>query len=233
MDIQVKYYKTQNENNSVGLFITSRTEYWLERVRLSIHPPLGEEINCLFDDIQNVSIILGFDKIDSDIFNSVITEISKKNVITDLGIHNSVINVNLDSTLLVDKLYIGESTTMDLDSAQIDAKEITFLSLKTFKGFFLSKFPNVQSLTIWEDKNRINELLEVFFNIKELILTSSNVEILDFKLVMRLNNVDLRYCNKLTSIEVGAKHKIQRLIVQKSKNYFPSINLQHIVKIFK
>lgn len=42
-NMQVKYYITRNKNNSLGLFVTSRFEYWLDRVRLSTHLPLGEE----------------------------------------------------------------------------------------------------------------------------------------------------------------------------------------------
>lgn len=227
--MDVKYYITKYDDG-IGLFVTSRTDYWQERCRLRISPSLGEEIAHL-KDVKGQTVVLGFDQIDSKVFNGVVEEVSTLNTIKELAIHNSKIHVDFTATLSIDHLYIGEKVALDLHASQIESKEVTFLNLKTFKGRVLSKFPATESLTVWYDRDNINKLIESFYNVQKLVVTHCNVEMLDLGLLSRLTVINLAYCRNLTKINVLEKHSLEIITVQTSKKYVPSIDLQSYVRI--
>lgn len=95
--MDVKYYITKYDDGGIGLFVTSRADYWQERCRLRISPPLGEEIAHL-KDVKGQTVVLGFDQIDSKVFNGVVEEVSMLNTIKELAIHNSKIHMDFTAT---------------------------------------------------------------------------------------------------------------------------------------
>jgi len=227
--MKIKYYLNIDSNGRSTLFVTGRYEFWLNKVKLNISPPLGTEIFSLEDEIEADSINLGFDFIEAKDFEDVLRKMMNKRTINDMGIHDCNLNIKSDFCLTLNHLYIGNNVNINMTLWNIIVNEVTFLSLKTFKGCFPPSIPSVRELTIWDDKNGVNEYLKVFSNISKLSLTNSNIEVLDLKLVLKLKEAHLAYCRKLKNVEVNEKNEIVKIIVKHCKNYIPTDKLKNII----
>ncbi|MGA6121696.1 hypothetical protein [Sphingobacterium anhuiense] len=226
----IKYYLNTDDSGISTVFVTGRSEYWLEKVRLEISPPLGKEIVNIDDYIDlEQTIGLGFDFVNSEDFQVIFIKMTKNRFIKDLGFHNCHIDLKFDCCLTLDHLYIGENVNIDMTSWNIITNKITLLSLKTFKGYFSSSIPSVEKLTIWDDKDRLTEVLKVFYNIKTLSLTNSNIEDLDLNHLLRLIEANLAYCKKLKTIEANKQHEIKKIILRRCNKYIPSKEMKNLV----
>lgn len=84
-------------------------------------------------------------------------------------------------------------------------------------------------MTIWDDKDRLTEVLKVFYNIKTLSLTNSNIEDLDLNHLLRLIEANLSYCKKLKTIEANKQHEIKKIILRRCNKYIPSKEMKNLV----
>jgi len=231
--MKIKYYLNTNEEGCTTLSVTSRSEYWLNEVELNTSPSLGTEIFDLEKDINNDSISIGFDGVEANIFRYVIEHINIQRSIKILAIHNSDIEIDLTLSLNLDHLIIGLNNNINMSKWNINAREITFYSLKTFKGILPNSFSIVEKLTVWDDKNRINDLLKLFVLITELKITNSNIEELDLKSLKQLKMAHLAHLNKLVNIEIPSPNKLERIIVEKCKKYIPTDEIKNTINIVK
>lgn len=216
--MEIKYYVINDDLKGISsLLVTSRFEYWQNRVKLQISPPIGAEIFNL-EDIKFKSISIGFDAVDAKTFQSVMDWVeSHKCSISDMGISECNLTNISKKKLYLNRLAIEENVYMNLSDFEFRVLEVHFLSLKTFKGNFTSDFSSVEKLIVWHDKDKSDELVQQFKNITSLSITHSNVQKLSFLHLKNISRIELAYCRNLKSIFFDPSQKAIRLMVTKSK----------------
>ncbi|GEM_PF-1695740 len=231
--MDIKYYVNTKESSSVSLLVTSRAEYWLNRVKLETTPPIGTEIFDLAKDIKSNSVNITFDNIDSAVFNFVVNEFALSKSICNLAIQNSNIEIGLKLSFCADHLIIGEGCNINMSLWSVNIREFSFLSLRTFKGIFPKNFSSIDKLTIWYINDKLKGVLELFDNISELNIIHGDIKDLNLSLFSKLEKVYLSHLVKLEKIEIDGNTKPMEVIITKCKRYIPSEDIKNNVNIIK
>ncbi len=197
-----------------GLIVTNNFEEIQKKMDLGIFPKstyIKTEIHDLSKfDFQTISLNY-LNSFAFESFKSIFSQYSFQIV----SIHNSTIDlkeVEINTTHLV----IGEKVKVNLLECNfIGLDEITFLSVKTFKGMILESFRNVEKMILWHENNKSNDILKLFPNLIELQIYNGNVVDLFLTENRKLKKLQLHNLPKLQRLE--KPNDIEELIVERCK----------------
>lgn len=171
---------------------------------------------------------IGFTKVDNSYFQTI-KSIFSSFKFKGLAFHDS--NIDLSNvTIDVRELFIGEKSKLDISTKNFKGlEEITFLSIKSFKGKVLDQFDTVKKAIFW-DSTKIS-LAEMFPNIKELTVNKGSLTELDLRNNKNLEILDVHYCTKLEKILLPAHHKLNDILIENCKNLDIS-NLPSLARVW-
>lgn len=211
MDTNI-YYTPEDK----GVTITSdfaEIKKWMD---LGVNPKV-EYIPITVSDLNKYEITeIGFDKIDDEYFKGL-KEIFSQLQLKTISFHGSVLDLS-GVVINVKELFIGEKSKINLSSNNFkNLEEITFLSLKTYKGKILNKFDTVKKAVLW-DTTKTSTLLEMFPNLVELTINKGSLIELDLRNNKELEKIGIHYCTKLERVLLYDDHKLQEIFVENCKN---------------
>lgn len=219
------YYDIKNQ----GLLIISDFEEKQKLMDLGVDPKIEyKKINA--SEIINYKIKnVGFDRIQNELFQFI------KDIFLGLKLKTVVFHessVDLSDTIIdVQHLLIGEKSKIEISSKNFKyLEEITFLSLKSFKGKVLDKFDAVKKAVLW-DSTKIFTLPEMFPNLKELTINKGSLTELDLSNHEDLEKLDVHYCSKLERILVSNNHRLNDIFIENCKN-LDITNLPSLARIW-
>lgn len=191
----------------------SEIKKWMD---LGIHPKV-EYIPITISELSQYEInSVGFDKIDNNYFQTIKELFSKLNL-TSVAFHESTLDLS-DVIIAAQELFIGEKSKINILAKNFEnLKEVTFLSVKTFKGKVLDTFESVKKLTVW-DNTKTSTLPEMFPNITELIVNKRSLTELDLTKNKNLEKLEIHYCSKLEQILLPENHKLKEVVIENCKN---------------
>jgi hypothetical protein len=216
--------------DSRGALATSNFEEIQKRMDLGIDPKVDyKKIN--FSDFDKLKIKdLGFEKISNEYFQQFATIFSKHEFET-VSFHDSIIELS-DVPLRAKHLIIGDNSKINLSVKNFEnLEELTFLSLKTFKGKILDSIPSVKKIIIWYENNKANSTLSKFPNLVELWINNGSLTELVLTENPALKTLHLNRCTKLEIIKLRTNQLLETVVVEGSKKLDTS-NLGTNVKIF-
>lgn len=210
MDANI-YYNHKNE----GLFITSDSEKVQKEINLGLYSNTNFEKIHLSNLDQYTVKGIGFDKVDDTYFQNI-KYIFSKYEFEVIAFHRS--NVNIDNIKINTKnLIIGNSSKINFGSEHFsNLKEISFLSVKTFKGRILDKINSVEKLILWYENKKSNEILLSFPNLKEFYIYNGTIIELNLTKNPLLEKLQLHRCTKLENVIVHPEHCLKKVIVESS-----------------
>lgn len=188
-------------NDQNDILITTRIDYWLEKIKLGIFPKQNYLLIDEKDVLNNKNIVnISFDKIvsveDINYFLELFKSNSDKQVIAFHECKSKEITKYYSKHLV-----LGEKCFLPINVENTEiVEEITFLSLKTFKGKISSLIYNVKTLNVWNDKGKLNEIVLAFTDLRVLKIYNSDVQILDLTQFLNLVSVEIYNCKKLEII---------------------------------
>lgn len=138
--------------------------------------------------------------------------------IESISFHNCTIDYKLFPVFdNVKYLTIGDSMKMDLSFSHFpNLVDVTFLSVKTFKGKILDEFESVKKLILWYENKKSNDILEKFPKLKEFWINNGSVVELDITQNSYLEILELHRCIKLEKVIVPARNSLKKVIVEAS-----------------
>ncbi|MBV8327824.1 hypothetical protein [Chryseobacterium sp.] len=199
-----------------GISITSNFAEIQRQMDIGLEPKI-EYIPIAISDLSKYKIRgLGFEKIQDEYFQSI------KNLFSGLKLeavsfHESNIDLS-DVTIHVQHLLIGEKSKVNLSNDNFkDLEEVTFLSLKSFKGKVLNQLDTVEKAVLW-DSPKGSSLPEMFPNLKELTINKGALIKLDLRNNKDLEKLDVHLCTKLEQILLPDQHKLKEVFIENCKN---------------
>lgn len=93
-------------------------------------------------------------------------------------------------------------------------KEITFLSVKTFKGKILDTLGSVEKLILWYENKKSNSILAMLHNIKEFYIYNGSLIELDLTGNPRLERLQLHRCLKLEKVVLNPSARLRNVIIE-------------------
>jgi hypothetical protein len=216
--------------DSRGAIATSNFEEIQKRMDLGIDPKVDYK-KISFSDFDKLKINdLGFEKIANEYFQQFATIFSKHEFET-VSFHDSVIELS-EGTLRAKQLIIGDNSKINLSVKNFaNLEEITFLSLKTFKGKILDYIPSVKKMVIWYENNKANSILSKFSNLVELWINNGNLTELVLTENSALKTLHLNRCAKLEVVKLKTNQLLETVVVEGSKKLDTS-NLGTNVRVF-
>lgn len=201
--------------NEKGLIATKNFEEIQKKMDLGIFPKstyIKVEIHDLSKfDFQTIALN-DINSFDFQYFKSIFSKYSFQIV----AIHNSIIDlegveINTRHLVIGDKVKVNllERNFMGLD-------EITFLSVKTFKGIILERFIDVKKLILWYENSKSNDILKLFPNLIELQIYNGNLVDLFLTENRKLKKLQLHNLPKLQRVEIKPDD-LDELIVERCK----------------
>jgi hypothetical protein len=119
---------------------------------------------------------------------------------------------------MVKYLTIGNSVKMDISFSYLpNLVDITFLSVKTFKGKILDKIESVEKLILWYENKKSNEILSMFPNLKEFYIYNGSIVELDLSANPLLERLQLHRCIKLEKVILNPTTQLKDVIVEACK----------------
>lgn len=196
-----------------GILITSDFADIQKRMDIGMDP-ITEYIQISISDFDKYIVKgFGFDKVDNDYFQSIKQEISKYHF-EAIAFHESTIDL-FDVVLDVKHLIVGDKSKINLSSNNFkNLKEITFLSVKTFKGKILDKFKNVEKLILWYENQKSNIILENFPNLKEFYIYNGSIVQLDLTENPLVERLQLHRALKMEKVLLPPTIHLKRVIVE-------------------
>lgn len=208
MDTNI-YYSLKEQ----GIFVTSDFEERQRRINLGMFPKIDYEKidipnldNYIFNEIA-------FDKIDNDYFQNI-KEIFSKYTFETIAFHETMADLS-DVVLDVQHLIVGEKSKISLSEKNFkNLKEITFLSVKTFKGKILDRFKDVKKLVLWYENQKSNIILENFPNLKEFYIYNGSIIELNLIENPYIERLQLHRCIKMEKVVLSPKIHLKKVIVE-------------------
>ncbi|MBT2621908.1 hypothetical protein [Chryseobacterium sp. ISL-6] len=186
---------------------------WMD---LGVNPKI-EYIPMTISDFSKYGIKgIGFTKVDNNYFQTIKGIFSDFNF-NSVAFHNSTVDLS-NVTIDVRELFIGDKSKIDISAKNFkNLKEVTFLSVKTFKGKVLSPLDSVEKAVLW-DSTKASTLPEMFPNLKELTINKGGLTELDLINNKNLERLDIRLCSKLERILLPDNHKLNYVFIENCKN---------------
>lgn len=203
------YYDPKNP----GLLITSNFAEIKKWMDVGVNPMIDyKEISI--SEINNYKIKdIGFDKVDNDYFQSI-KEIFSKYHFETVAFHETTADLS-DIVLDVEHLIMGDKSKINLSEKNFkNLKEITFLSVKTFKGKILDKFKNVEKLILWYENKKANDILEHFPNLKEFYIYNGSIVELNLSKNPHIERLQLHLCIKMEKVILPTDIHLKKVIVE-------------------
>jgi len=196
-----------------SIFITSNFAEIQRRMDIGMYP-ITEYIQTSILDLNQYLIRgIGFDKIENVYFQSI-KEIFSKYHFEAIAFHETTADLS-DLVLNVEHLIIGDKSKINLSEKNFkNLKEITFLSVKTFKGKILGKFGNVKKLILWYENKKSNDLLEHFPNLKEFYIYNGAILKLTLTASPYIERLQLHRCIKLEKVILPPEMHLKKVIVE-------------------
>lgn len=199
-------------NDQSDILITTRIDYWIEKIKLGIFPEQNYLLIDEEDVLNNKNLVnISFDKIVTTNINYFL-ELFKNNS------DNQVIAFHECKSKEINRYYakhlvVGEKCILPINVENSETvEEITFLSLKTFKGKVTSLIYNVKTLNVWNDKGKLNEIVLAFIDLRVLKIYNSDVQILDLTQFLNLVSVEIYNCKKLEIINFSENNTANVLL---------------------
>jgi hypothetical protein len=209
--------------------ITSNFAEEKKMMDLGVDPKI-EYIPITISDFSKYEIRgIGFTKVDNSYFQTI------KNVFSDfkfksLAFHDSTVDLS-NVTINVQELFIGEKTKMDISAKNFkNLEEVTFLSIKSFKGKIPDQFDTVRKAVFW-DSTKTSSFPEMFPNLIELTVNKGGLTELDLRNNKKLEKLGVHYCTKLEKILLPDDHKLNDIFIENCKNLDIS-NLPSLARIW-
>lgn len=206
-----------------GILITSNFAEIQRRMDIGMNPKI-EYIKISISDLDKYKIkAFGFEKVDNDYFQSIREEISKYYFET-IAFHETTADLS-DIIFNVKHLIIGDKTKINLSAKNFNGlEEITFLSVKTFKGKILEKFNNVEKLILWYENQKSNIILENFPNLREFYIYNGSIVELNLTENPLIERLQLHRALKLEKVILPSTIELKKVIVE-SCNKLDTSNL--------
>ena len=199
---------------------------WMD---LGVNPKI-EYIPMTISDFSKYEIRgIGFTKVDNNYFQTIKSLFSDFNF-NSVAFHNSTVDLS-DVIIDVRELFIGEKSKIDISVKNFkNLEEVTFLSVKTFKGKILDQFDTVKKAIFW-DSTKTYALAEMFPNIKELTVNKGSLTELDLRNNKNLEKLEVHLCSKLEKILLPDDHKLNDIFIENCKNLDIS-NLPSVARVW-
>ncbi|CAA7193829.1 hypothetical protein [Chryseobacterium potabilaquae] len=211
MDTNI-YYIPEHE----GILITSNFAEIQKWMNLGVNPKV-EYIPISISDLNKYTFKgIGFEKVSNEYFQSI-KEIFSEYKFDDVCFHESTVDLS-DVIFDVRHFVIGDKSNINLSEKNFkNLEEVTFLSLKTFKGKIVTKLNSVKKIVLWFENKKGNTLLSHFPRLKELhIFNGSEVE-LDLVENKDIENLRLGNLPKLEKIIFNSETVIKKAIIENCK----------------
>lgn len=207
------YYNPKNQT----LFVTSNFDEIQRNMDLGIDPRI-DYLKLSVSDIGKFIIKgIGFDKIDNQYFQSI-KGILSTHRFEGVAFHHTNIDlsgINIDT----DHIVIGDNCNLNLSSLSIkNLNEITFLSLKTFKGTIMDKIDSVKKITLWYTGAKSNTFLSIMPNLEVVEINHGSMISLDLLGNASIRILQLHYCRKLEKVLLNPRHNFEKVIIEGCKN---------------
>lgn len=208
MDTNI-YYTPEDK----GVTITNNFAEIQKMMDLGINPKV-EYIPITISDFSKYEIRgLGFEKVDNKYFQTI------KSIFSELKLEViSFYESNIDlSDVLIDvqHLLIGDKSKVNLSDKNFkNLEEITFLSVKTFKGKISDKFENVKKLTLWYENQKSNIILEQFPNLEEFYIYNGSIVELNLTESPLIERLQLHRCLKMEKVILPPTIHLKKVIVE-------------------
>lgn len=196
-----------------GILVTSNFAEKQRQMDLGIFPMISYS-KILYSDLQNYTFnSIAFDKIDNNSFQSI-KEIFLEYKFDSVAFHQTTIDLH-DLVIDVNHLIIGDSSKVNLSKKNFEnLKEITFLSVKTFKGKILDTLGSVEKLILWYENKKSNSILAMLHNIKEFYIYNGSLIELDLTGNPRLERLQLHRCLKLEKVVLNPSARLRNVIIE-------------------
>lgn len=224
MDTNI-YYDIEGQ----GLLVTSNFSEEKKWMDLGVNPKV-EYKQIAISEVDNYKVIdVGFIKIENDFFQTM-NEIFSKLQLQAVAFHESSIDL-ADIIIDVQHLLIGEKSKIDISTKNFrNLEEVTFLSIKSFKGKILDQFDTVKKAVLW-DSTKTSSFPEIFPNLIELTINKGGLTELDLRNNKDIEKLDVHYCTKLEKILLPDDHKLNDVFIENCKNLDIS-NLPSITRVW-
>lgn len=132
-----------------------------------------------------------------------------------VSIHNSTLDLK-EVEINTRHLIIGDKVKVNLLERNFSGlDEITFLSVKTFKGIIQEPFIYVKKMILWYENSKSNDILKLFPNLIELQIYNGNLVALILKENQKLKKLELHNLPKLQTVQ--KPDNLEELIVERCK----------------
>ena len=199
-----------------GILITSNFSEIQKWMDLGINPKV-EYIPVTISSFRNYEVkSLGFDKVENEYFQSI-KDLFPGLKFETVSFHESSIDL---SNVLIDvkHLLIGEKSKFNISKNNFKGlEEITFLSIKSFKGKVITQLDTVQKAVLW-DSTKTSSLPEMFPNLIKLVINKGALTEVDLRNNKHLEKLEVHYCTKLERILLPDKHKLNEVFIDNCKN---------------
>lgn len=203
------YYNPENN----GVFVTSNYAEIQKRMDLGIDPKVAYRKISVSDFDSFTIKSIGFDGVDNLYFQGI-KDIFANHEFEAVAFHASVADLS-DVVLNVKHLVVGDNSKINIAEESFrNLEEITFLSVKTFKGKILDKIGSVTKLILWYENSKTNAILSMFPNLKELYIYNGSLIQLDLTANALLERLQLHRCLKLEKVNVPFDNHLQKVIVE-------------------
>ena len=178
--------------------------------------PKIELIELHISDLDKYSFDgIGFKKVENDYFQKIKPIFSKYKF--DIV---SFYELDLDfSEIIIDAqhLIIGDKCKLNLSDENFkDLEEVTFISVKDFKGKVLNELSTVKKAVLW-DSTQNSLLHKMLPNLTELTVNKGSLTELDLRNHKYLEKLDIHYCPKLERVLLYKDDKLRDVMIENCK----------------
>lgn len=212
-----------NEARNEFVKESDRTKF--EVVGSNIDSDLDEIISIATKQrIKSVGIKVNINSNMSKLSNLNIESISFDNCAIDyklFPVFNSVQNLN-----------IGDFVKMDIDFCYFpNLVDISFLSVKTFKGRIMNKIESVEKLILWYENKKSNVILSMFPNLKEFYIYNGSIVELNLMENPLLERLQLHRCTKMEKVVLNPSIQLKKVVVEACKKLDVSNLGDNVIRI--
>lgn len=199
-----------------GLLIKSNFEELQKRMEIGLSPKINYQ-KIDFSRINSIDIrYVVFDNIIGKDFLQF-QELFARKYLESVAFHETIANLS-GIKIKAKHLVVGEKSKIDLSSEFFqDVKEITFLSVKTFKGKMKDKFDSVEKVILWYENNKANEIISHFPNLRYFQINNGSLDQLDLSNNTMLESLQLHLCTKLEKVKIAKGHELKEVLVERCK----------------
>lgn len=208
MDIRIFY-----SSNESGLLITSKFEKWQRNMALGVFPVTKFNEIDLAEVKRHTIKTIAFDEV-AHLSFECLSEIFSQSAFDSIAFHQTTIDLS-GVTINCNHLIVGEKSKIDIQNLYFkNVNEITFLSLKTFKGKVLDKLNSVEKLVIWHDNKKLNDMLPLFPNLKSIQVNHGSATQLNLSANAWLEILSLHLCHKLEKIDLHPTNILKEVVIE-------------------